>query len=105
MTPGQCLRIGRERQNKSRKQVAAEVHRSVSTVKAWELDQTRPRSFMDIRNICKACGVSIEAFITAGEERSQRANSAEEVRLLKAFGQLNKSNQKVLLHFIEELEV
>ena len=102
-TPGQRLRMGRERQRKSRRDIAEAVHRSESTVKSWELDQTRPRSFRDIAAVCQACGITIDEYISGIPPAG--ALTPEQKRLLKAFDRHQAINQQAILEFFEALEL
>lgn len=100
-TPGQRLMDGRKRKNKSREQVAQEIHRSVSTVKSWELDKAVPRSFQDIKAVCKSCGISVQEYIVG--ELTIEAQSPYEQRLLAAFFRHTPENQLAILRFMEAM--
>lgn len=62
-TPGQRLRMGRERLNKTQQQVADEIFKSLAAYKKWEQGHTLPKSYTDITAVCHATGITIGYFI------------------------------------------
>ncbi len=101
LTPGLILRRGRERLRKSRAQIAMDVHKTERTIKSWELDETRPRSFKDIENVCRACGVTVQEYITGTQLTEELL--PKQRRLLTAFNIHSEENQEAILSFIETL--
>ena len=94
---GAVIRARRNALGMNQARLAEETGVSRNAVAGWETGHSRP-DLGTVPSLCKALGISIEAFF--GEEADR---SEEDRRLLKFFGMLDQRDREAILWQIEAL--
>ncbi len=94
---GSVIRNSRNALGINQARLAEETGVSRNTVAGWETGHSRP-DLDTVPSLCKALGISIEAFFGEEEDRSE-----EDRRLLKYFGMLDRRDREAILWQIEAL--
>ena len=94
---GALIRARRNALGMNQARLAEETGVSRNAVAGWETGHSRP-DLGTVPSLCKALGISIEAFF--GEEADR---SEEDRRLLKFFGMLDQRDREAILWQIEAL--
>lgn len=82
MSAGSRLKAARIEKGYTQEGVAHYLNQSLETVKSWERDRSRPRSFKMIGRLCDYLGISTDHYIHG---RCNQSLSSDENELLNAY--------------------
>ncbi|KFA98768.1 helix-turn-helix domain-containing protein [Vibrio sp. ER1A] len=95
------LKQARKAAGLSRAEVAAVMHKSPHTVRAWETTDRKPRTMREVERLCSVLNINVGWYLTGQAPMRRIAPKERELELLALFSELTDEQQLAVLKILK----